>query len=75
MEPPGQEFYDSWDQRVNEMERPNAYSDQLFAQGLSYVYGVCILLRSIPELLEFYLGPGKPPQLITLTFRSVGLHY
>ena len=31
-------FCDSWDQWVNEMERPNAYADQLFAQGLSYVY-------------------------------------
>ena len=44
LEPPRQDFYDSCDQCVNEMERLQAYADQLFAQGLSYVYGVCILL-------------------------------
>ena len=77
LEPPRQDFYDSWDQWVNTMERPKAYADQLFGQGLSYVYGVCILLLcdSIPEPLEFYLGPVKPPQLITSTFKSGGLHY
>ena len=65
-------FYDSWDQWLNEMERP-IYADHLFEQGLSYVYGVCIrLLRDgIPEPAEFYLGAGKPSQVITL--RSGGL--
>ena len=62
---------------MNVMELPKAYVDQLFAQGLSYVYGVSIrlLCDSIPEPLEFYLGPGKPLHLLTLTFRSGGLHY
>ena len=70
LEPPRLSFYDSWDKWVNEMERPNAYADQLFAQGLSYVYGVSIsLLRDgIPEPVEIYLGPRKPSQVITLTF-------
>ena len=35
-----------------------------------------MICDSIPEPLQFYLGPGKPPQLITsLTFRSGGLHF
>ena len=59
------------------MELSSAYMDQLFAQGLSYVSGICIRLicDSIPEPLVFHLGPGKPLQSITLTFRSEGLHY
>ena len=44
LEPPRLSFYDSWDQWMSEMERPNAYADQLFAHALSYVYGVCIRL-------------------------------
>ena len=42
------------------MGRPNAYADQL--------------CDSISGPLELYLGPGKPPQSITLSFRSGGLH-
>ena len=42
MEPPRLSYYDTWDEWVTEMERPNAYVDNLFAQGLSYVFGVCI---------------------------------
>ena len=77
LEPPRLHYYDSWEQWVTEMERPDAYVDNLFAQGLSYVYGVCIrlLCDSIREPLEFYLGSGKPLQTITLTFRAGGMHY
>ena len=77
LDPPSVSYYDSWDQWVNEMERPNAYMDQLSAQGLSDVYGVCIrlLCDGIPEPVAFYLGPGTPSQLITLTFRTGGLRY
>ena len=38
--PPRLSYYDTWDQWVTEMERPNAYVDNVFALGLSYVYGV-----------------------------------
>ena len=48
LEPPRLSYYDSWEQWMNEMERPNAYVHHLFAQGLSYAYGVCIR-----EPLEF----------------------
>ena len=34
-----------------------------------------MICDSIPEPLEFHLGPGKALQLITLTFWSGGLHY
>ena len=53
-------------------EWDGAYTDQHLVQGLSYVYGACIRLicDRLPEPFEFYLGPGKPLQLITLTFRS-----
>ena len=34
LEPPCQDCNDSWDPWVNEIERPTAYADQLFAQGL-----------------------------------------
>ena len=62
---------------MNDMEGPTAYTDQLFAQGLSYVYEVCIrfICGSVPEPLEIYLGPGKPLQLITLIFKTGRLHY
>ena len=75
--PPRVTYYDSWDQWVNEMVRPNAYVDQLFAQKLPNVYGVSIrlLFDGIPESVEFYLGPGRPQQMITLTYRPGGLHY
>ena len=77
LDPPRHDIYDSWDQWVDEMERPSAYTDQLFAQGLAYIYGVSFswLCDTIPEPLELYLGPGKPISVITLTFRSGGLHY
>ena len=77
LEPPRLSYYDTWDEWVTEMERPNAYVDNLFAQGLSYVFGVCIrLLCDItPEPLEFYLGPARPCHAITLTFRAGGMHY
>ena len=77
LEPPRVTYYDSWDQWVNEMERPAAYVDHLFAQGVSYVYGVGIRLISdmLPEPWEFYLGMGKPLETITLTFRAGGMHY
>ena len=59
------------------MERPSAYTHQIFAQGLAYVYGVSIRLQcdKIPEPLELYLDPGKPLSVITLTFRAGGLYY
>ena len=34
-DPPRLDFYDSWDEWVDEMERPKAYTDILFAHGLS----------------------------------------
>ena len=51
---------------MNVMERSNAYADPLLAQGLC---------NGIPEQLLFYLGPVKPPQLLTLTYISGCLHY
>ena len=77
LEPPRLSYCDSWEQWVNEMEQPNAYVDHLFAQGVSYVYGVGIrvICDSIRELVEFYLEPGKPLHSLTLTFRSGGMHY
>ena len=77
LEPPRVSHYDTWDQWVTEMERPHAYVDNLFAQGLSYVYGVGIRLLCdiISEPLEFYLGPARPEHAITLTFRAGGMHY
>ena len=42
--PPRLDFYDSWDEWVEEMERPKAFTDILLAHGLSYFYGVTIRL-------------------------------
>ena len=62
-------FYDSWDQWVDEMGKPSAYIDQIFAQGLSFMSEVAIRLiyDSITEPQEFYLGQGKRTQITTLT--------
>ena len=59
------------------MERPMAYTDVLFAHGLSYVYEVSIKLMVdyLNETLEFYLGQTKPPRSKTLIFRAGGMHY
>ena len=77
LEPPRLSYYDTWEQWVNEMERPNAYVDNLLVQDVSYVYGVCIrlLCDSIWEPVEFYPGPGKPLHSLMLTFRSGGMYY
>ena len=43
-DPPRLDLYDSWDEWLDEMEKPNAYTDVLFAHGLSYANGVSIRL-------------------------------
>ena len=60
-----------------EMKRTNAYTDVLFAHGLSYVYGVGIslIVDYVNELIEFYKGPAKPSHSITMIFRAGGMHY
>ena len=43
LEPPRLSFCNSWDQWMNEMERPNAYADQFLRRGchmcMEYVFG------------------------------------